>query len=237
MRTLSILLGLAALHMAALEHYVNAAPIEHQEQVIEGWHVQVDAGLLTAERKELWAQGLRILSSRLYEISLLVPTDRLADMRETPIFVDLDHPLRSMQYHPSAGWLRDNGYDVAMAKAVHIPKVEYLIKHQIEYRQPWAMLHELAHAYHDRVLGFDYEPIRKQYEAAVDSKLYESVLFIEGKKVKHYALTNHKEYFAELTESYFTMNDFYPFVRGELAEYDPDSFALMETIWRKKREK
>lgn len=215
----------------------GAEKIEHQEQVIEGWHVQVDSSLLTKEHEALWAPGLRILSSRLYEISLLVPADRLADLRETPIFVDRDHPLRSMQYHPSAGWLRDHGYDEAMAKAVHIPKAESILKHQVEYRQPWAMLHELAHAYHDRVLGFDYEPIRQQYEASVASKLYESVLFIEGKKVKHYALTNHKEYFAELTESYFTMNDFYPFVRGELAEYDPGSYALMETIWRKKRER
>ena len=44
-------------------------------------------------------------------------------------------------------------------------------------------------------------------------------------------LSNHKEYFAESTESYLGVNDFYPFVRAELKEYDPDMFSLMEMIW------
>ncbi len=33
---------------------------------------------------------------------------------------------------------------------------------------------------------------------------------------EHYGLTNAKEFFAEMTETYFGSNDFYPFVAGEL---------------------
>jgi dipeptidyl-peptidase-4 len=52
--------------------------------------------------------------------------------------------------------------------------------------------------------------------------------------VKHYGLTNHKEYFAEATEAYFYRNDFYPFVRAELKQYDPDMHVLLEKIWENK---
>ena len=57
------------------------------------------------------------------------------------------------------------------------------------------------------------------------------MLLYTGQKVRHYALTDHKEYFAESTESYFGVNDFYPFVRAELKEHDPAMYALMEEIW------
>ncbi|MGO9112581.1 MAG: hypothetical protein ACLP9L_25400 [Thermoguttaceae bacterium] len=33
-----------------------------------------------------------------------------------------------------------------------------------------------------------------------------------GQHVRHYALTDHKEFFAEMSEAYFGMNDFFPFV-------------------------
>ena len=41
-----------------------------------------------------------------------------------------------------------------------------------------------------------------------------------------------QEYFAEGTEAYFYRNDFFPFVRAELKEHDPDLFALLEEIWK-----
>jgi len=97
--------------------------------------------------------------------------------------------------------------------------------------QPWAVLHELAHAYHDRVLGFDYEPIKSEHQRVIREKLYESVLHISGRVKRHYALVDHKEYFAEMSEAYFGTNDFYPFVRAELEEHDPGTFALLGRIW------
>ena len=49
--------------------------------------------------------------------------------------------------------------------------------------------------------------------------------------MRHYALTDHKEFFAEMTESYFGTNDFFPFNRGELLEAEPEIHRLLETIW------
>ena len=93
------------------------------------------------------------------------------------------------------------------------------------------VLHELAHAYHDQVLSFDNKAVVEAYENIKGNGSYEKVLLYTGAKVKHYGLSNHKEYFAESTEAYFGVNDFYPFVRAELKEHDPKMYSLLEKIW------
>ena len=37
--------------------------------------------------------------------------------------------------------------------------------------------------------------------------------------------------FAELTEAYFVRNDFFPFNREELRQYDPVGYAMIESVW------
>ena len=81
------------------------------------------------------------------------------------------------------------------------------------------------------MLSFDNPAVIKVFDAAKEQGIYEEGLLYTGKKVKHYGLNNHKEYFAEATEAYFGVNDFYPFVRAELSEHDPAMFALLKEIW------
>jgi dipeptidyl-peptidase-4 len=95
------------------------------------------------------------------------------------------------------------------------------------------VLNNLAHAYHDQALGFDEPEIIKAYDDAMNKGIYEECLLYNGETAKHYATTDHKEYFAEATEAYLYHNDFYPFVRAELRAHDPAAFALMEKIWGK----
>jgi hypothetical protein len=138
-----------------------------------------------------------------------------------------------MQYHPSAGWLREHGYDAALEKCVHLPSVRRFVDLRHQRTQPWCVLHELAHAYHDQVLGFDDGAIRALHEAAKAGGTYDDVRHIHGHTTKHYALTTPMEYFAELSEAYVGTNDFYPFVRGELQQHDPRAYELLEKIWGK----
>ena len=49
--------------------------------------------------------------------------------------------------------------------------------------------------------------------------------------MRHYALTDHKEFFAEMTESYFGSNDFFPFNRAELKDAEPEVYELMKQVW------
>jgi hypothetical protein len=136
-----------------------------------------------------------------------------------------------MQYHPDRGWLLANKHDPRLVKHVHIPQAKQLYEPHMWAKHPYVVLHELAHAFHDQVLDFDNAEVIAAYDQAKEKKLYEEVLLYTGKKVKHYGLTNHKEFFAEATEAYFGVNDFYPFVRAELNAHDPATFTLLEKIW------
>ena len=60
---------------------------------------------------------------------------------------------------------------------------------------------------------------------------YKSVMTSPGREREHYGLTNEKEFFAEMTESYWGSNDFFPFVAGELKQVEPEIFKLMADIW------
>jgi hypothetical protein len=93
------------------------------------------------------------------------------------------------------------------------------------------VLHELAHSYHDRVLGFDNAQVRAAYNAARDSGKYDRVLRANGRTEKHDAMNNQQEYFAEATEAFFGTNDFYPFVYAELKEFDPRTETLLRKLW------
>ena len=47
-------------------------------------------------------------------------------------------------------------------------------------------------------------------------------------------MTNAMEYFAELTEAYFGVNDFYPFNRSELQRHDPEMAKLLSKVWNQR---
>ena len=83
------------------------------------------------------------------------------------------------------------------------------------------LVHELTHAYHDRVLSYDHGGISAAFRAAVEGGRYERVLRFNGREERAYALSNDQEYFAEGTEAFFGTNDWYPFVRAELLRHDP----------------
>jgi hypothetical protein len=207
-------------------------PASRTERKVEGWTVRVDDRLLRAPNEELGARALRFLEGRLFDIAAVVPEARLKDLRAIPIVVDLEcGELKAMQYHPSAGWLRANGYTEDLAKCVHLPRASDVATRRNINEQPWVILHELAHGYHDRVLGFEEPRIREMFAKVKASGRFESVLLYNGRRVRHYGLSDHKEFFAEMTEAYFGVNDFFPFNRAELREAEGEVFELMKEIW------
>ncbi len=205
------------------------APDVPETRVVEGWTVHVSA-VLVGEKAELGTKALRLLETKLYDITRTVPEKALVELRKVPIWLGVGEGTGAgAEYHPSADWLRKNGYNPEKAKAVEIGDAERFLRWSLD--QPSVVLHELAHAYHDRFLGFDHPGIKAAYEAAVEGKKYESVLHVGGKTKKHYALKDHKEYFAEATEAWFGTNDFYPFVRAELREFDPKAAEVLKEVW------
>lgn len=234
LRRLAVLLALAPAAVAADPPAVPSLPTAHTARTVEGWKVRVDDRLLEPANAELTKTALRFLETRLADIKVVVPADRLAKLQAVTIQLDLTHgKIGPMQYHPSAGWLKKNGYSPELAKCVHLPRAADLMTKRNIREQPWVILHELAHAYHDQVLGFDNPRVREAFEAYKKSGRGDKALLHDGRRVKHYALTNPQEFFAEMTEAYFGSNDFFPFNRAELKESEPAIYDLMADVWER----
>jgi len=212
-------------------------PPAHQTNFIEGWRVLVDERLL-ADDKPATEKALALLRKQLQEIVRVVPAPAVARLREVTLWFSPEYPgvKPRAEYHPGAGWLRDNGRDPIMEKGVEFTDVRDFEKETV--RMPNFTLHELAHSYHDRVLslGFDNPEIKAAYERAKASGSYDKVerWFGNGRpntRERAYAMTNPMEYFAESTEAFFSRNDFFPFNRAELKAHDPEMERLLARLW------
>ena len=230
--TITCLISLLSIPKAYCSRQVYPPTDQYKIQHIEGWKIYVNSEL-TGRQPDLAEKTLKLLQSHLYRIKRVVPEKSLQELRDIPIWVEYKnrpekHPC--MCYHPSRQWLTQNGFNPEKAGSVELAGAENFLKWT--KAQPWMVLHELAHGYHHKVLTHGNKELKELYDKAVKSKSYEKVLHINGSKYKAYALNNDQEYFAETTEAFFGTNDFYPFVRSELKEHDPEMFEFHKKIWK-----
>jgi Carbohydrate esterase, sialic acid-specific acetylesterase len=210
--------------------------VERQTITIDGWTVKISDELLD-KHKVATDRALELLTHQLQEIVRVVPATAVAELQKVPLWFSPEYPKVQprAEYHPGAGWLRDNQRDPAMEKGVEFTNV-HIFERETK-RMPNFALHELAHAYHDRVLsnGFDNIAIQAAFENAKARGLYDLVeqRFGDGRSatVQAYAIKNAMEYFAECSEAFFSTNDFFPFTREQLAKHDPQMFTLLKTLW------
>ncbi|MCY2960120.1 MAG: metallopeptidase [Planctomycetota bacterium] len=196
---------------------------------IEGFTVHVQSGLADPA-DEIGREAVALLRAKLLDVRRAVPAGALSVLRTVPIWVDREHPkFPCAVYHPSRTWLEENGCDPRMARGVHIANASNFL--EWSHEQPAMVLHELAHAFHDRMSATDRAQVDAAYARVAAAKDYEKVLRASGVEDRHYALENPSEYFAEATEAYFGTNDFYPFVRAELARHDPATASLVRELW------
>ncbi len=156
---------------------------------------------------------------QLDKITTLLPDEALTELRGVRIWLE-NAPLNTNgggQFHVSGFWLRDNGYNPSKVGSVELNRLFYAWR----ATQPYLVLHELAHAWHHRRLLEENPRITAVYEAAKAGGAYGDA----------YAMTDHKEYFAELTEAYFGRNDFAPHDRAALQALDPDGYTLVRDLW------
>ncbi len=201
----------------------------YRARTIQGWTIRVHHQLLT--HKKLAQRTFKLLDVQLYQITRVVPQRALELLRQVPIWVEQKGPVTCMCYHPSRRWLQDNGFNPEKARGVELGNAANFLGWTKQ--QPWMVLHELAHAYHHRVLGYGNRPLLDAFAQARQTKQYERVLHVDGRSVRHYALTNVQEYFAEATEAYFGTNDMYPFVNPELKAHDATLHALLGKLWNR----
>lgn len=213
---------------------------EYQTNSVEGWTVLIDKRLLL-ENKAATDRALKLLRPQLQEIVRVVPAPAVAKLREVMLWFSPEYSgfKPTAEFHPSAGWLRKNNRNETMARGIEFTNVRTFEAES--QRMPNFTLHELAHAYHHRVLtdGFENTEIKAAYELAKANGSYEKVerSFGNGRPNTHeraYAITNPMEYFAECTEAFFSRNDFFPFDRAQLKQHDPAMERLLITLWGRK---
>lgn len=177
------------------------------------------------------SQTLSVLKEKLIELSSIVPKNQLKLLKKVPICIEYKfNKDRAIWYHKSKEWVLENGYPAEIAKCVEICNMKNFLSWQ-KLNQPYIVLHELAHAYHDRELGLDNTEVLLAYDNALSSQIYEQVEYNLGGQKRAYALNNVEEYFAEITEAYLGINDYFPFNRSQLKDFDPMGYELMVKTW------
>jgi hypothetical protein len=202
----------------------------YETRRIEGWTVLVNKGFLSRQ-PDLADRTLTLLGHQLYQVARRVPPGPLAKLRTIRIWVEETSHNPCMTYHPNADWLREHEINPDKARCVELANARNFIKWSED--QPWMVLHELAHGYHDQFIegGFRNPEIQAAFQRASAAKRYESVMRAAGQPGRAYAAKNPKEYFAESSEAFFGTNDFYPFVRSELWQHDPGMAELLQRLW------
>ena len=145
------------------------------------------------------------------------------------------HPYRS-EYHRGPGWLRSQHRPVEMADSVEVTSID--IVDSEDRRMPLWLFHELAHGYHFRYMSVDKQEAVRAAQARTKA-MYTDVPAYDGAGQmvvrSSYPVSNEWEFFAEMSENYIgygdVRNDIYPFRADALRLTDPETYALIDTIW------
>jgi|GEM_PF-746797 len=207
----------------------------YESRTLAGYPLMVNKELITGS-PELLERVLVQLHADLDEITHFVPKAAGEALRGVTIWIERRGSAamaggRGMCCHWSPAWLRMNGLLPEKAGGVEIINAEDFLSWRRD--QPYMCFHEMAHALHCRLSGLD-KDIEGAFTQAKNSKRYERVprnTLPAGKTESAYAITNSHEYFAELSEAYFALNDFYPFTRAQLSVHDPEGYKLIERVW------
>ncbi len=204
---------------------------KYKRRQVEGWTVYVSPQL--DKRTALSEETLKLLRHKLHMVKRYVPEKGLEQLQKVAIWVEMENPdVPYMTYHWSEEALKSQHQNPDKLGAVEIGNARNFMRWA--FLQPFMVLNQLARAYHDRVLGCDNAEIKAAHQQAVKSGKYNLVLRFDGQYVRHPALKNPKEYFAEMTEAYYGVNDFYPFLQFELKQYDDEVCELLAKLWQGK---
>ena len=203
----------------------------YDKRDINGWTVYVCPQLV--DQPGLCATMMTILSYKLHMIDHFIAEPGRKQLHEVPIWLEVGQAGAYIRYCGSGEQLAGEGVNPDKFQAVEVRDPQSMMKWAL--LQQSDVLHELALAYYDRNAakkGFELcKKIHAAYEQAVKDGKYKSVLRFDGQHVPNPALVSEKEYFAELMESYFLVNDRYPFIRCELKDQDPAGYAIIAGLW------
>lgn len=196
-----------------------------------GWEVLVE-DTVWLERPKLTRESLIMVHGSLSNVIAAMPRSAVELLQTIPIYItDTRSSGRAAHVHMSAEWLREHGEDEMKVHAVDICDPTLLSRYLID--QPWMILHELSHAYHAKFFSAeDLSELESLHRRALQAGKYGKLPYLSTIR-DHYGATNPHEYFAESSEAYWGKNDFYPFNRDDLKDYDPEMYYFVAKVWRK----
>ena len=208
----------------------------YQRKTIQGFTVLINSEVLSADTAEFERKPLDVIELELKMVAGMMNKKSVDVLRRLPIWIEWKEiedlssgrpgtPVAVYYGGHQQSMLRDGKHPLK-AKTITVLRMDLLTKeHQPKTDSGrCVMLHEMAHAVHDQLLGRNNPAVAGAYRQAMERKLYEKSL---------YAATNDAEFFAELTCAYFDQLHYFPRNRRELQDHDPVTFKLMETAWGK----
>lgn len=209
----------------------------YEAQSLRGFELMINRSLLDGDRR-LLEHVLELLEHDLVVIEHMLGGPQLEALRTVTIWIERQGATvpggmsgRGMCYHVSPEWLTEHGLLPEKAGGIEIIRAADFGPWR--KNQPFMTFHELAHAYH-HMLGHDRADVVAAYEAARTAGLYDAVSYNmapRDERRRAYAMNNPLEYFAELSEAYFGLNDYFPFTRPQLKAHDPEGYALVARLW------
>lgn len=217
------------MNVAAADNRTAFLPTsKYEKRQIEGWTVYVSPPLI--QQKAYGDEICKLLRYKLHLVKRYTPDKALQQLQKIPIWLEKNSKIVPyMTYHASAEKLEVTNLNPDKLHAVEIGNVKNFSRWQ--NLQQFMILNQLARAYYDRVLSKDAEEIKSAWQKAVNSGRYDSVLRFDGKCVRHPALNSPLEFFAEMTEAYYGVNDHYPFLQFEAKQHDPETCQLLAKLW------
>ncbi len=206
----------------------TSSPWKYHNLQLQGWTIHVEDKLF--EQKELKEDVLALLRNELWEIRTRLPQAVVQRLQKVKMRFHLNRTeCPGGVYHPSPVWLSEHGLPPDWAEGIEFGVAKNFLTWS--RTQPDMVLHELSHAWHHQVLGYEHEGIRKAFDAAVKSGSLERVPYVHGGERRAYARNNPQEFFAEMSEAWWGVNDFYPFVHAEVLASFPEVGNLMGQVW------
>jgi len=209
----------------------------YKTMMIDGFTLLVQEKVLDPKNSEMFkVKPLEVLDMELKMISAVLAPKPLALLRNILIWVEWDEQLTmsngrqgnalAVFYGGTQRQLLREGTQPLKANSVVVLRMKSLTKeHQPEFdTKRCVLLHEMAHAVHFQLIGYENPTVKQTYKLAMERNLYDRT---------SYAATNEHEYFAEMSCAYLNRIDYFPHTREDLKKHDKAGFALMENLWGK----
>jgi len=205
-------------------------------KLVEGFALVLHPETLKHEN-EFKIPPSEVLKLELRMLGKILNPKALAAVKRMPIWVEWDEatPLKSLAkgkrftaYYNSSNQATSKliGMHPLQARTITICSLRSLttIHQPGAPREQCVLLHEVAHAVHDQLIGQNNQEIVAAYKQAISRRLCDP---------KSPAGADFSEFFAEMTCAYLDRLDYLPHNRSELKSLDPETFRVVEKFWGK----